>query len=66
MYIYIYIYRVYPEKDRAHALDKGEAIKLLKGGIEMSDRVITVAPSYCQEIMSVEGAWGMEAVTCGR
>jgi starch synthase len=57
---------VYPEKDRAHALDKGEAIKLLKGGIEMSDRVITVAPSYCQEIMSVEGAWGMEAVTCGR
>ena len=38
--------RVYPEADRAHALDKGEAIKLLKGGIEMSDRVVTVAPSY--------------------
>lgn len=57
---------VYPEADRAHALDKGEAVKLLKGGIEMSDRVCTVAPSYCQEIMTVEGAWGMEDVTKGR
>jgi len=57
---------VYPEADRAHALDKGEAIKLLKGGIEMSDRVVTVAPSYCQEIMSLEGSWGMQDVTCGR
>jgi len=57
---------VYPEADRAHALDKGEAIKLLKGGIELCDRVCTVAPSYCQEIMSSEGAWGMEDVTKGR
>lgn len=54
---------VYPEEDRAHALDKGEAVKLLKGGIEMSDRVVTVAPSYCQEIMSDEGSWGMKDVT---
>ena len=57
---------VYPEEDRAHALDKGEAVKLLKGGIEMSDRVVTVAPSYCQEIMSDEGSWGMKDVTCRR
>jgi hypothetical protein len=28
--------QVYPEKDRAHALDKGEAIKLLKGGTFIS------------------------------
>ena len=47
--------RSLPVQDRAHALDKGEAIKLLKGGIEMSDRVVTVAPSYKDEIMSVEG-----------
>jgi len=47
MYIYIYKYiymHMYTEADRAHALDKGEAIKLLKGGIELSDRVCTVAP----------------------
>lgn len=57
---------VYPECDRAHALDKGEAIKLLKGGIEMADRVVTVAPSYKDEIITVEGAWGMEEVTRSR
>mmetsp|Transcript_43661 Transcript_43661/g.102666 ORF Transcript_43661/g.102666 Transcript_43661/m.102666 type:complete len:670 (-) Transcript_43661:214-2223(-) len=57
---------VYPEETRAHALDKGESVKLLKGGIEMSDRVVTVAPSYKDEIMSIEGAWGMEEVTKGR
>mmetsp|Transcript_28839 Transcript_28839/g.65344 ORF Transcript_28839/g.65344 Transcript_28839/m.65344 type:complete len:655 (-) Transcript_28839:258-2222(-) len=54
---------VYPEEQRAHALDKGESIKLLKGGIEMSDKVCTVAPSYCDEIMTLEGAWGMHEVT---
>ena len=54
---------VYPEEVRAHALDKGEAVKLLKGAIEMSDRVVTVAPSYAEEIMSIEGAWGMEEIT---
>lgn len=57
---------VYPEKDRAHALDKGEAVKMLKGGIEMADRVVTVAPSYRDEIMTLEGAWGMHDVTRGR
>ena len=54
---------VYPEKDRAHGLDKGEAVKLLKGAIEMCDRVVTVAPSYAEEIMTTEGAWGMEEIT---
>ena len=57
---------VYPECDRAHELDKGEAIKLLKGGILMSDRVVTVSPSYCYEIMSEWGAFGMKDVTCAR
>ena len=28
--------------------NQGEAIKMLKGGIEMSDRVVTVSPSYAQ------------------
>jgi glycogen synthase len=32
----------------------------------MSDRVVTVAPSYKDEIITVEGAWGMEDVTRGR
>jgi len=46
--------------------DDGEAIKLLRGGIEMADRVVTVAPSYKDEIMSYEGGWGMHDTTRGR
>jgi len=57
---------LYPASQRMHALDKGEAIKLLKGGIEMADRVVTVAPSYKDEIITTEGAWGLEDVTKGR
>ncbi|KAJ1492952.1 hypothetical protein T484DRAFT_1769858, partial [Baffinella frigidus] len=29
----------------------------------MCDRVVTVAPSYAEEIMTTEGAWGMEEIT---
>jgi len=46
--------------------DTGEAIKLLRGGIEMADRVVTVAPSYKDEIMSFEGGWGMHDTPRGR
>ena len=28
----------------------------------MADRVVTVAPSYRDEIMTLEGAWGMHDV----
>ena len=65
--VFVYLYPAYtdavsPEQDRAHALDKGEAIKLLKGGIEMSDRVVTVAPSYKDEIMVC--AWSVRLGGC--
>jgi starch synthase len=46
--------------------DTGEAIKLLRGGIEMADRVVTVAPSYKDEIMSLEGGFGMHDTPRGR
>jgi len=38
-------------------------IKLLKGGIEMADRVVTVSPSYKDEILTPEGGWGLQE-TC--
>jgi len=34
-------------------------IKLLKSGIELSDRVVTVSPSYKEEIITVEGGFGL-------
>ena len=35
---------VFPTWARAHALDKGEAVNILKGAIVTSDRVVTVSP----------------------
>ena len=46
--------------------DDGEAIKLLRGGIEMADRVVTVAPSYKDEMMSYEGGFGLHDTARGR
>jgi len=46
--------------------DDGAAIKLLRGGIEMADRVVTVAPSYKDEIQSLEGGFGMHDSARGR
>lgn len=34
---------VFPEWARAHALDKGEAVNILKGAIVTSDRILTVS-----------------------
>eukprot|EP00802_Teleaulax_amphioxeia_P007215 Tamp_07221.p1 GENE.Tamp_07221~~Tamp_07221.p1 ORF type:complete len:746 (+),score=180.62 Tamp_07221:72-2309(+) len=46
--------------------DDGEAIKLLRGGIEMADRVVTVAPSYKDEMQSLEGGFGLHEAARGR
>ena len=35
---------VFPTWARAHALDKGEAVNILKGAIVTADRVVTVSP----------------------
>ena len=42
--------------------NQGEAIKMLKGGIEMSDRVVTVSPSYAQVLKTYAlKVWGLRA-----
>lgn len=41
-------------------------IKLLKGGIELADRVVTVSPSYRDEILTPEGGWGLQEACKGR
>eukprot|EP00293_Proteomonas_sulcata_P014869 CAMPEP_0184292952 /NCGR_PEP_ID=MMETSP1049-20130417/4590_1 /TAXON_ID=77928 /ORGANISM="Proteomonas sulcata, Strain CCMP704" /LENGTH=361 /DNA_ID=CAMNT_0026600875 /DNA_START=114 /DNA_END=1199 /DNA_ORIENTATION=- len=46
--------------------DDGEAVKLLRGAIEMADRVVTVAPSYKEEIMSPEGGFGLHETARSR
>ncbi|CAI5526397.1 unnamed protein product, partial [Closterium sp. Naga37s-1] len=57
---------VFPEWARKHALDKGEAVNILKGAIVTSDRVLTVSQGYAWEITTGEGGWGLDGLLRGR
>ncbi|CAI0452455.1 unnamed protein product [Linum tenue] len=57
---------VFPEWARAHALDTGEAINVLKGAIVTSDRILTVSKGYAWEITTVEGGNGLNELLSTR
>ncbi|KAK9672430.1 hypothetical protein RND81_12G100100 [Saponaria officinalis] len=57
---------VFPEWARAHALDKGEAVNILKGAIVTSDRILTVSQGYSWEITTVEGGYGLHELLTSR
>lgn len=38
---------IFPTWARKHALDKGEAVNLLKGAIVTADRIVTVSQVIC-------------------
>lgn len=40
---------------RAHELDKGEAVNIMKGAIVTADRIMTVSQGYAWEITTPEG-----------
>jgi starch synthase len=40
---------------RAHELDKGEAVNILKGAMVTADRIMTVSQGYAWEITTPEG-----------
>eukprot|EP00283_Hemiselmis_rufescens_P004277 CAMPEP_0173428992 /NCGR_PEP_ID=MMETSP1357-20121228/7817_1 /TAXON_ID=77926 /ORGANISM="Hemiselmis rufescens, Strain PCC563" /LENGTH=737 /DNA_ID=CAMNT_0014393101 /DNA_START=137 /DNA_END=2353 /DNA_ORIENTATION=+ len=57
---------VFPEEDRGDKgeVDDGECCKLLMGAIHIADRIVTVSPSYKEEVMTT-GGWGLqEKVRC--
>ena len=56
----------YPEHMRAHELDKGLVVNILKGAIATSDRVLTVSEGYAYEITTPEGGKGMEDLLLSR
>ena len=56
----------YPQHMRAHALDEGRVVNILKGAIATSDRVLTVSKGYAYEITTPEGGKGMEGLLLSR
>lgn len=56
----------YPEHMRAHELDEGRVVNILKGAIATSDRVLTVSQGYAYEITTPEGGQGMEGLLLSR
>eukprot|EP00897_Mesotaenium_endlicherianum_P002200 jgi/Mesen1/2007/ME000147S01096 len=57
---------VFPQWARAHELDKGEAVNILKGAVVTSDRILTVSQGYAWEITTVEGGWGLDGLLRSR
>eukprot|EP00271_Cylindrocystis_brebissonii_P006532 TRINITY_DN19307_c0_g1_i1.p1 TRINITY_DN19307_c0_g1~~TRINITY_DN19307_c0_g1_i1.p1 ORF type:complete len:750 (-),score=100.20 TRINITY_DN19307_c0_g1_i1:1340-3589(-) len=57
---------VFPQWARAHALDKGEAVNILKGAVVTADRILTVSPGYAWEITTLEGGWGLDSLLRSR
>jgi len=53
---------VFPPEARGDngLVDDGECFKTLLGGIMMADRVVTVSPSYKEEIKTDGGGWGLQ------
>ena len=48
------------------ALDMSGCLNMLKGGIALVDRVITVSPTYAKEICTSEYGMGLEGVLLAR
>ena len=51
---------------RAHELDEGKVVNILKGAIATSDRVLTVSEGYAYEITTPEGGKGLEGLLAAR
>ncbi|CAA7402504.1 unnamed protein product [Spirodela intermedia] len=51
---------VYPTWSRAHALDPGKAVNILKAAIVTADRIVTVSQGYAWEITTPEGGNGLD------
>ncbi|KAL5989388.1 Pentafunctional AROM polypeptide [Asimina triloba] len=57
---------IFPNWARKHALDKGEAVNVLKGAIVTADRIMTVSQGYAWEITTPEGGYGLHEILSSR
>ncbi|RAL51464.1 hypothetical protein DM860_010966 [Cuscuta australis] len=57
---------IFPTWARAHALDTGETVNVLKGAIITADRIVTVSQGYSWEITTPEGGYGLHTLLSSR
>ncbi|CAN4085707.1 unnamed protein product [Withania somnifera] len=57
---------IFPTWARAHALDTGETVNVLKGAIAVADRILTVSQGYSWEITTPEGGYGLHELLSSR
>ncbi|KAK4350969.1 hypothetical protein RND71_030282 [Anisodus tanguticus] len=57
---------IFPTWARAHALDTGETVNVLKGAIAIADRILTVSQGYSWEITTPEGGYGLHELLSSR
>ncbi|CAH9059020.1 unnamed protein product [Cuscuta epithymum] len=57
---------IFPNWARAHALDTGETVNVLKGAIITADRIVTVSEGYSWEITTPEGGYGLDVLLSSR
>ncbi|KAG9448233.1 hypothetical protein H6P81_014361 [Aristolochia fimbriata] len=57
---------VFPMWTRRHALDRGEAVNILKGAVVTADRLLTVSQGYAWEITTPEGGYGLNELLSSR
>ncbi|XP_075104702.1 soluble starch synthase 1, chloroplastic/amyloplastic isoform X4 [Nicotiana tabacum] len=57
---------IFPTWARAHALDTGETVNVLKGAVAIADRILTVSQGYSWEITTPEGGYGLHELLSSR
>ena len=57
----------YPPHQRSGPwAEEGRSVNLLKAGLAVADRLVTVSPGYAQEVTTWLGGWGLEGLLAAR
>jgi starch synthase len=57
----------YPPHQRSGPwAEEGRSVNLLKAGLAVADRLVTVSPGYAEEVQTWLGGWGLEGLLAAR
>jgi starch synthase len=59
-------YQYPPHQRTGPWAEEGRSVNLLKAGVAVADRLLTVSPGYAQEVTTWLGGWGLEGLLAAR